>query len=368
MVSYLTKLLSLLSLTFLVACTPNSFAGTWPTSVGGKNLPSLAPMLKKVTPSVVNITTEGTQKINEALLNDPFFKRFIGSNIAKERPVDGTGSGIIINSKHGYILTNYHVIEEATKINVTLNDGRQYEAEIVGIDPRADMAIIRIDASNLKAIRFGNSNNIQVGDFVVAIGNPYGIGQSVSSGIISALHRNPGIGEYENFIQTDASINLGSSGGALINLRGELIGVNTAILGGQSGGSVGIGFAIPANTAAGVINQIIRYGNVSRGELGVEVRNISAPLAKQEGLRATEGALISQVFSPSAAADAGLIVGDIIISINEQPVFGASAVKNIIGNLRAGTPLNIVYVRNKQEYLVNTVLRQPASVPNNKKQ
>lgn len=353
MMSYVIKLFSIL---LLASFTLTSWAGTWPVKVNGKSLPSLAPMLKKVTPSVVNITTEGTQKINESLLNDPFYKRFIGNK--RERPVDGTGSGIIVNGKMGYILTNYHVIEDATRINITLHDGRQYEGNIIGIDPRSDMAILQIDAKKLKSIKFGNSNSLRVGDFVAAIGNPYGIGQSVSSGIISALHRNPGIGEYENFIQTDASINLGSSGGALINLRGELIGVNTAILGGQSGGSVGIGFAIPSNTAAGVVNQIINYGHVAHGELGIEVRDVSTQLAKQKGLRAREGALISQIFTSSAATEAGLMVGDIVLSINNQAIFGAGAVKNTIGNMRAGTPVEIVYLRDKQQYMVSTVLHQ----------
>ncbi|MEZ5476238.1 MAG: trypsin-like peptidase domain-containing protein [Thiolinea sp.] len=314
---------------FSTAC-----AGALPKSVDGQPLPSLSPMLERVTPSVVNITTEGRQRLDESLANDPFFKRFF-ENMGSERQIDGTGSGVIIHTRHGHILTNYHVLEGADRINVTLNDGRKYVATIVGTDPKADLAIIAIPPERLTAIRFGNSDHLRVGDFVVAIGNPYGIGQSVTSGIISALHRNPGIGEYEDFIQTDASINLGNSGGALINLRGELIGINTAILGGQSGGNIGIGFAIPINTAAGIIDQIVRFGQVERGILGIEVSNVDPQIALASGLPANKGALIERVFPASSADLAGLEAGDIIIRLNNSEVNGASDVKSLIGSMRA---------------------------------
>ncbi len=236
-----------------------------PTEVNGQALPSLASMLEKVTPAVVNITTEGRQPINDSLLNDPFFKRFFGDTPPGEQPISGTGSGVIIHAQRGHILTNAHVIENADNIHVTLKDGRKYRAEVVGMDPRADLAVLQIPAERLTAMRFGDSDRLRVGDFVVAIGNPYSIGQTVTSGIISALHRNPGISEYENFIQTDAPINLGNSGGPLVNLQGELIGINTAILGDQGGGNLGIGFAVPINTAAGVITQIVQYGRLNVG-------------------------------------------------------------------------------------------------------
>ena len=318
--------------------------GTLPSMVNGQALPSLAPMLERVTPSVVNIVTEGKQKIDESLANDPFFKRFFG-NLKTEQQIAGTGSGVIIHAKLGHILTNYHVLEGADRIFVTLNDGRKYNAAIVCVDSRADLAILSIPPDRLSAIRFGNSDGLRVGDFVVAIGNPYGIGQSVTSGIISALHRNPGIGEYEDFIQTDASINLGNSGGALVNLNGELIGINTAILGGNSGGNIGIGFAIPINTAAGIIDQIVRYGQVERGMLGIEVSNVDPQTAAESGLTNNHGALIERVFPNSSAARAGLQAGDIIIRLNNTNINGASDVKGLIGSMRTGSLIGIVFVR-----------------------
>lgn len=359
--SAITKKLLMATLLFTtaqgVAC-----AGTLPENVNGQPLPSLSPMLERVTPSVVNITTEGKQKLDDSLANDPFFKRFF-ENIQGERRIDGTGSGVIIHSKHGHILTNYHVLEGAERINVTLNDGRKFVAGIVGADPKADLAVIAIPADRLSSIRFGNSENLRVGDFVVAIGNPYGIGQSVTSGIISALHRNPGIGEYEDFIQTDASINLGNSGGALINLRGELIGINTAILGGQSGGNIGIGFAIPINTAAGIIDQIVRYGQVERGILGIEVNNVDPQSARASGLAANTGALIERVFPASSADLAGLQAGDIIIRLNNSEVSGASDVKSLIGSMRAGSKLGIVYLRSGRTRTAHTSIGESIPIP-----
>ncbi len=336
--------LATFALLLIVSLQGCATAGVLPESVNGQPLPSLSPMLERVTPAVVNIITEGKQKLDDSLTNDPFFKRFFGE-LQNERKIDGTGSGVIIHARHGHILTNYHVLEGADRITVTLNDGRRFDASIIGADPKADLAIIAIKADQLTAVRFGDSDRLRVGDFVVAIGNPYGIGQSVTSGIISALHRNPGIGEYENFIQTDASINLGNSGGALINLRGELIGINTAILGGQSGGNIGIGFAIPVNTAAGIIDQIIRFGQVERGLLGIEVSDVDSQIARASGLPANKGALIERVFEKSSAEAAGLQAGDIILRMNESEINGASDVKSLVGSIRAGTVLNILYIR-----------------------
>ena len=339
-------------------------AGALPESVNGQALPSLAPMLERVTPAVVNITTEGKQKIDESILNDPFFKRFFG-DVQGERKIDGTGSGVVVHARHGHILTNYHVIEGAERITVTLSDGQRFQASVIGADPKVDLAIIAIKANRLVAMRFGDSDRLKVGDFVVAIGNPYGIGQSVTSGIISALHRNPGIGEYENFIQTDASINLGNSGGALVNLRGELIGINTAILGGQSGGNIGIGFAIPVNTAAGIIDQIVRFGQVERGLLGIEVSDVDAQIATNSRLPANTGALVERVFPGSAAELSGLQAGDVILQVNEAEIRAASDVKSLIGSVRAGTLLKITYLRSGQTYTAQARIGQVGGAAGN---
>lgn len=317
-----------------------------PAEINGQPLPSLASMLEKVTPSVVNITTEGRQPINDTLLNDPFFRRFFGDNATGgDQKISGTGSGVIIHAQRGHILTNAHVIEGADKINVTLKDGRKFVAEVVGMDPRADLAVLQIPVDHLTAMRFGDSDRLRVGDFVVAIGNPYSIGQTVTSGIISALHRNPGISEYENFIQTDAPINLGNSGGPLVNLRGELVGINTAILGDQAGGNLGIGFAVPINTAAGVITQIVKYGKVERGQLGIEVGDTDSETARNSGLRPNEGALINQVIPNSPAAKAGIQPGDIIVQLNGKNIEGAVDVKNLVGGLRIGDEVHMTILR-----------------------
>lgn len=330
-----------------------------PIEVNGQALPSLATMLEKITPAVVNIATEGRQPVNDSLLNDPFFKRFFGDVPPGERQINGTGSGVIIHAQRGHILTNAHVIEGADAIHVTLKDGRKYPAEVVGIDPRADLAVLQIPADRLTAMRFGDSDRLRVGDFVVAIGNPYSIGQTVTSGIISALHRNPGISEYENFIQTDAPINLGNSGGPLVNLNGELIGINTAILGDQGGGNLGIGFAVPINTAAGIITQIVQYGSVERGQLGVEVQNIDNAMARDFGIRPNEGAVVNRVFAGSPADAAGIEAGDIIVKMNSKNVQSAADVKNIIGNLRVGAEVNIVVLRAGRPRNVTLVIALP---------
>lgn len=353
MLLYLVRLampFKMRNLILLVACALPGFMvdtvyAALPTEVNGQPLPSLSSMLEKVTPAVINISTEGRQATNDPLLNDPFFKRFFGDNPDKERAISGTGSGVIIHAQRGHILTNYHVIEGADKIVVTLTDGRKFQAKVVGVDPRADLAVLQIPAEHLVAMRFGDSDRLRVGDFVVAIGNPYGIGQTVTSGIISALHRNPGISEYENFIQTDAPINLGNSGGPLVNLRGELIGINTAILGDQSGGNLGIGFAVPINTAAGIITQIVQYGKVERGQLGIEVKNIDNETARTLGVEPNSGAMIQRVLGGSAAEKAGIQQGDIVITINGINVSSAVDVKNVVGNLRVGEKVQITVIR-----------------------
>lgn len=355
----ITSKIVLLAAFILPIAAPSAVYGALPTEVNGQALPSLATMLEKVTPAVVNIATEGRQPINDSLLNDPFFKRFFGDAPPGERQINGTGSGVIIHAQRGHILTNSHVVESADAIHVTLKDGRKYLAEVVGIDPRADLAVLQIPAERLTAMRFGDSDRLRVGDFVVAIGNPYSIGQTVTSGIISALHRNPGISEYENFIQTDAPINLGNSGGPLVNLSGELIGINTAILGDQAGGNLGIGFAVPINTAAGVITQIVQYGNVERGQLGVEVQDIDSAMARDFGIKPNEGAIINQILAGSPAEKAGVEAGDIIVKMNNKNVQGAVDVKNIIGDLRVGAEVNMTLLRAGRPRSITVIIAPP---------
>lgn len=348
----------LLAAMILPAAVPTTAHAALPTEVNGQPLPSLASMLDRVTPAVVNISTEGRQQMSEPLLGDPFFKRFFGDSHS-ESPVSGTGSGVIIHAQRGHILTNSHVIESADNILVTLNDGRKYQAQIVGVDPRADLAVLQIPPERLVAMPFGDSEHLRVGDFVVAIGNPYGIGQTVTSGIISALHRNPGISEYENFIQTDAPINLGNSGGPLVNLQGQLIGINTAILGDQSGGNLGIGFSVPINTAAGVITQIVQNGRVERGQLGIEVQDSDINMTNNAGARPNAGALVRLVIPKSAAEKAGVKTADVIIRLNGKNVSNAVDVKNMVGNLRIGERVNITLLRAGKPLNITVVIGAP---------
>ncbi len=313
-----------------------------PAIVNGQALPSLADMLERVTPAVVNISTE----TGSASLQDPVYRHFFGKKVPVKKRL-GTGSGIIVDARTGYIVTNAHVIDGAKKIIVTLKDQRQFYAKLVGKDLKADVAVIRIQPERLTAMRIANSKHLRVGDFVVAIGNPYGLGQSVTSGIISALGRTGlGIEHYEDFIQTDAPINPGNSGGALVNLRGELIGINTAILGGRSGGNVGIGFAIPSSMIINIKNQLVKNGHVQRGQLGIEIQDVKPSMVKAYKLANGQGALISNVVSNSPAARAGIRKGDVITRVNGAIVTNSSNLKSVIGNLPMGSKVNMEYVRN----------------------
>ena len=347
MISLNTKSPALLFiLTFVLVM---SFSGAaqakLPFAVDGKPLPSLADMLEKITPAVVNITTEAAMQGTN--LKDPVYRHFFGKRLpSKKKKTRGTGSGIIVDAETGYIVTNAHVIEGAGKIIVTLTDQRQFYAEITGVDKSADIAVIRILPERLTAMPMAKGKKLRVGDFVVAIGNPYGLGQSVSSGIVSALGRTGlGIEHYEDFIQTDAPINPGNSGGALVNLRGELIGINTAILGNSSGGNVGIGFAIPVSMVVNIKDQIVQNGQVERGQLGIEIQDVRPALVKAFKLKDGQGALISGVAMRSPAELAGIKEGDVITRVNGVTVRNSSNLKSMIANMRMGAKVDMEYVR-----------------------
>ncbi len=333
-------------------------AASLPATVDGQPLPTLAPMIERVLPSVVNIATTGRIQVQQnPLSRDPLFRDFFNfpDIEPRERRTNSLGSGVIVDGDEGYVVTNNHVIENADQINVRLHDGRVFEAELVGADPEADIAVIRIPAEDLYGIAIGDSEILRVGDFVVAIGNPFGLGQTVTSGIVSAKGRSGlGIEGYEDFIQTDASINSGNSGGALVNLNGELVGINTAIYSGRGGGNVGIGFAIPVQMAMRLASQIVEYGEVRRGRLGVIVQDVTPELREAMEISVSSGALISQVLPDSAAAAAGLIEGDVIINVNGRAIAGASDLRNVIGLSRAGETVQIEYLRNG-ELLVKSV-------------
>ena len=310
-------------------------------------VPSLAPMLENVTPAVVNIYTISESEQRNQLIDDPFLRKFFNipnQQKSRKRNRSGLGSGVIINSKKGYVITNNHVIAKAKDIKVKLHDGREFKAKLVGADPASDIAIIQIKPENLTAIKFSNSEKLRVGDFVVAIGNPFGIGQTVTSGIVSALGRSGlGIEAYENFIQTDASINPGNSGGALVNLKGELVGINTAIIGsrGASAGSVGIGLAIPVNMALDITDQLLKYGEVKRGYLGVSAQNLTDDLSKAFGVETNRGAIITRVQKDSPADLSGIKVGDVVTKINNKAIENAASMRNKIGLLKINSTITL---------------------------
>ncbi len=329
-----------------------------PVAVGDTAVPSLAPMLKKATPAVVNIAARGRVRVlNNPLLADPFFRRFFNlPGQPRERRTQSVGSGVIVDAEKGYVLTNNHVIANAEEIIVTLRDRRQFAATLVGTDPETDIAVLQIPADGLAALPMGDSDKLEVGDFVVAIGNPFGIGQTVTSGIVSALRRSGlGIEGFEDFIQTDASINPGNSGGALVTLTGDLIGINTAIIG-PNGGNVGIGFAIPINMVRRVMDQLVAYGAVDRGRLGIQIQDLTPQLADALDLEKTDGALITRIAPGSPADEAGLRAGDVVVKVDNQPVRNASQLRNALGLLRAGEPTRITVIRDGRERTLRAVL------------
>ena len=319
-----------------------------PLKADGKEMPSLAPMLENVTPAVVNIATEGRIQLRQnPLFSDPFFRRFFNfPDQPVERKTQSLGSGVIVDADRGLVLTNNHVIANAVQITVTLRDGRHLEADLVGTDPDTDVAVIKIPAEKLSALPTSDSDSLRVGDFVIAIGNPFGLGQTVTSGIVSALGRSGlGIEGYEDFIQTDASINPGNSGGALVNLNGELVGINTAIFS-QSGGNIGIGFAIPINLALSIMEQLLESGEVQRGFLGVYAQDLDADLAEAFGLPKQSGAVVNKILEGSPAEKAGLMTGDIVVKIDGKQVRNASDVRNHIGLLKVGEEVTFEILRN----------------------
>jgi Do/DeqQ family serine protease len=345
-----------------IACTVFSSAQASATWLATQSYPSLAPMLKKVLPAVVNVSTKSQVSIQQnPLFNDPFFHRFfnVPNMPPQEQERQSLGSGVIVDAEKGYVLTNNHVIENADEITVTLRDGRHFSAKVVGKDPGVDLAVLHIKADNLTAMPIGDSSALQVGDFVVAIGNPFGLGQTVTSGIVSALGRSGlGIEGYEDFIQTDASINPGNSGGALMNFEGKLVGVNTAIVG-PTGGNVGIGFAIPSNMAKDVMEQLIKYGNVRRGQLGIYIQDVTPDLAKAMDLGNTTGAVISKVRKGSPAEKAGLEVGDVVTAVNGVNIQTADQLRNAVGLLRVGDEVTLKVFHNGAEREVRAVIAEP---------
>lgn len=355
---------ALLSSTLALTSAP-AFA-IWPTHVEGQEMPSLAPMLEHATPAVVSISVVGTHKVKQQNIPDAF-KFFFGNqqpNQAQERQFKGLGSGVIIDSEKGYIVTNNHVIDNADEIMITLKDGRQLEAKKLGTDAKSDIALLQIEADDLSEIKLADSDKLRVGDFTVAIGSPFGLGQTVTSGIVSALGRsNLNIENYEDFIQTDAAINSGNSGGALVNLRGELIGINTAIIG-PGGGNVGIGFAIPSNMMYNLVQQIIEFGEVHRGILGVSGRSVNSELAKAMELETSQGGFIEQVIPNSAADEAGLKAGDVIVAVNGKEVKSFFELRAKISSIGANKKVKLTVIRegDREEFTVKLKQDQSADI------
>ncbi|MCL9668305.1 serine endoprotease DegP [Rosenbergiella epipactidis] len=374
--------LSMVALSLSLALGSASVSAAQTASADSQQMPSLAPMLQKIMPSVVSISVEGSTTVkNQAnqqfqqFFGDmtPFCQQgspFMNSPLCQtpnqgqgqggqQEKFRALGSGVVINAEKGYVVTNNHVVDNASKITVQLSDGRRFEAKVIGKDPRSDIALIQLkDATNLTAIKMADSDNLQVGDYTVAIGNPYGLGETVTSGIVSALGRSGlNVDNYENFIQTDAAINRGNSGGALVNLNGELIGINTAILA-PDGGNIGIGFAIPSNMVKNLTAQMIEYGQVKRGELGIMGTELNSELAKAIHVNAQRGAFISQVLPNSSAEKAGMKPGDVIVSMNGKPLNSFAALRAEVGSLPVGTKLALGIIRDGKPVNVTLELQQ----------
>ena len=330
-----------------------------PPAIDGQALPSLAPMLERVTPAVVNINSKTRVRVRDPFFDDPMFRRFFGMpNGPRERVQQSLGSGVIVDAAKGYVLTNNHVVEGADDIAVTIADGRTVKAKVLGTDPDSDLAVIQIPAERLSALPVADSAKLRVGDYVVAVGEPFGLGQTVTQGIVSALGRtNIGGAGVQNFIQTDASINPGNSGGPLVNLRGELVGINSMIFS-PSGGNVGIGFAIPSNLAMDVMHQLIAFGEVKRGALGVDTQDVTPELSHMLGLGdVAQGAVVTRVRAGSPAETAGLKAGDVIVSLDGKPVSSDQELHNLEGLGAAGAAVKVGVVREGKTISVNAVLK-----------
>jgi Do/DeqQ family serine protease len=309
-------------------------------------LPTLAPVLEKVTPAVVNIAVlQRSPEEQNPLMRDPFFRRFFGGP-GQTEPQIAAGSGVIVDAKNGYVMTNAHVVKDAREVLVTLKDNRRLPAKLVGADPGTDIALVKVEPKNLVEVKFGDSDAMQVGDFVIAIGNPFGLGQTATSGIVSALGRSGlSMEGFEHFIQTDASINPGNSGGALVNLRGELIGINTAIIG-PAGGNVGIGFAVPVVMARAVMDQLIKFGEVKRGRLGISMQDVIGG----------EGATVAEVQSNSPASTAGLRKGDVVTGLNGRPVRGAAELRARLGVVPVGETVALRVLRGNETHTLKATI------------
>jgi Do/DeqQ family serine protease len=321
-------------------------------------------MLARVTPGVVNIAVKGKVREENPLLQDPFFRRFFNlpqRQQQEERETQSTGSGVIVDAANGYVLTNGHVVENATRIEVTTKDNRRFTAKLIGRDAETDVAVLQIPAENLTAVPVGDSDRLQVGDFVLAVGNPFGLGQTVTSGIVSALGRSGlGIEGYEDFIQTDASINPGNSGGPLVNLQGQVVGINTAILA-PGGGNIGIGFAVPISMARRVMDQLLRYGEVKRGRIGVAIQDLTPDLARAMSTQHTTGAVIARVEAGSPAERAGLRSGDLVIAANGVPIRSGTQLRNTIGLSRIGDQVDLTVDRKGSEQRVSVNIAQASA-------
>ncbi|EOY6099053.1 serine endoprotease DegQ [Enterobacter hormaechei] len=334
-----------------------------PSQVPGQEaIPSLAPMLEKVLPAVVSVQVEGTARQSQRIPEE--LKKYFGEDAPDQQaqPFEGLGSGVIIDAAKGYILTNNHVISQADKISVQLNDGREFDAKLIGGDDQSDIALLQVqNPSNLTQIAIADSDKLRVGDFAVAVGNPFGLGQTATSGIVSALGRSGlNLEGLENFIQTDASINRGNSGGALLNLNGELIGINTAILA-PGGGSIGIGFAIPSNMAKTLSQQLIQFGEVKRGLLGIKGMEMSADIAKAFKLNVQRGAFVSEVLPNSGSAKAGVKSGDVIVSLNDKPLSSFAELRSRIATTEPGAKVKLGLIREGKPLTVEVTLDKSTS-------
>ncbi len=359
------KIHSRLVLTALLLTTTLVAAAPLPDSVDGEAFPSLAPLVERASPAVVNIRVSQTVT-QRSPIGDEAFRRFFGipDSNGGPREVASAGSGVIVDAERGYILTNHHVVANADEIQVSLMDGEILDAEIVGSDEATDIALIKVTGKGLIEMPIGDSEIVRVGDFVLAIGNPFGLGHTVTSGIVSALGRT-GINRsgYEDFIQTDASINPGNSGGALVNMRGELVGINSAIIS-RSGGNVGIGFAVPTEIAKSVMKHILDYGEVRRGLLGVSIQTIDSEIAKALEIDVDSGALVSLIEPGSAAEDAGLRVDDIIVAVNDEKISGASELRNTIGLMGSGEEIDIEFIRGDETLSTTATLGEQQRIAN----